>query len=48
MQELCYQLRRERQEKAGLVMLNREEFRKIMENEIFMKVLAEPITGSLT
>ncbi|BBG23324.1 hypothetical protein IC006_0608 [Sulfuracidifex tepidarius] len=42
MQELCYQLRRERQEKAGLVMLNREEFRKIMENEIFMKVLAEP------
>lgn len=35
-------MRREKIEKAGLVMLNREEFRKIMENEIFMKVLAEP------
>lgn len=35
-------MKRERQEKAGLVMLNKEEFRKIMENEIFMKVLAEP------
>ncbi len=39
---LCFELRRGITEKPTLIMLNRDLFRKITENEIYLKVLSYP------